>query len=97
MKQQGLGLLYCLSVVYEPVFSFNYYTKLNSNRHLEGNRLTHMPPHTHCIFYTHISPITPELEHGATKTLQDFHLVLSRVSCVLPVVVTIFFLSCKCC
>ena len=36
MKQQGLGLLYCLSVVYGPVFSFNYYTKLNSNRHLEG-------------------------------------------------------------
>lgn len=35
MKQQGLGLLYCLSVVYGPVFSFNYYTKLNSNRHLE--------------------------------------------------------------
>lgn len=40
MKQQGWGRLYCLSVVYGPVFSFNYNTKLNSNRLLEGSTRT---------------------------------------------------------
>lgn len=46
MKQQGLSCLYCLSVVYGPVFAFNYYTKLNSNRHLEatGSHVHVRPP-----------------------------------------------------
>lgn len=35
MKQQGTWLVYCLSFVYEAVFKFNYYSKLNSNRHQE--------------------------------------------------------------
>lgn len=35
MKQQGMWLVYCLSFVYEAVFKFNYYSKLNSNRHQE--------------------------------------------------------------
>lgn len=35
MKQQGTRLVYCLSFVYEAVFKFNYYSKLNSNWHQE--------------------------------------------------------------
>lgn len=35
MKQQGTWLVYCLSFVYEAVFKFNYYSKLNSNWHQE--------------------------------------------------------------
>lgn len=65
MKQQALGCLYCLSVVYGPVFAFNYYTKLNSNRHLEatGSHVHVRPParpparplafHARSIYFTH--------------------------------------------
>lgn len=35
MKQQATWLVYCLSFVYEAVFKFNYYSKLNSNWHQE--------------------------------------------------------------
>lgn len=40
MKQQGTWLVYCLSFVYEAVFKFNYYSKLNSNRHQETSLYT---------------------------------------------------------
>lgn len=40
MKQQGTWLVYCLSFVYEAVFKFNYYSKLNSNRHQETSFYT---------------------------------------------------------
>lgn len=42
MKQQGTWLVYCLSFVYEAVFKFNYYSKLNSNRHQETSLYTTM-------------------------------------------------------
>lgn len=42
MKQQGMWLVYCLSFVYEAVFKFNYYSKLNSNRHQETTLYTTM-------------------------------------------------------
>ena len=88
MKQQGLGLLYCLSVVYGLVFSFNYHTKLNSNRHLEGSsEYMHMRAHAHTHTHTHKPYIlhiqTHLTNHSrarvyAANMQQGFHLVFSR-------------------
>lgn len=36
--------VYCLSLVYGPALSFNYYTKLKSNGHLEGKHCHPQPP-----------------------------------------------------
>lgn len=52
VKQQGRGRLYCLSVVYGPAFSFNYNTKLNSNRLLEGGAAdAYLCLHAHSVVH----------------------------------------------
>lgn len=86
MKQQGLGCLYCLSVVYGPVFAFNYYTKLNSNRHLEatGSHVHVRPstarPPTRALYILHTQTHLgdPSAAEVRTKTLTRLLVLLGR-------------------
>lgn len=86
MKQQGLGCLYCLSVVYGPVFAFNYYTKLNSNRHLEatGSHVHVCPstarPPTRALYILHTQTHLgdPSAAEVRTKTLTRLLVLLGR-------------------
>lgn len=70
MKQQGTWLVYCLSFVYEAVFKFNYYSKLNSNRHQETSLyMTKLKKKNQQRFQHQIFQITWHIYEEITQSL----------------------------